>query len=99
MAALLAIQLAADALLLLTDVDAVFANWGRASQRPIRQASPAQLRKRRFAAGSMGPALIVVHFFLWDRRLDRMVLDVWQDRVPRGALTVATVSVCREHAS
>ena len=44
-------------------------------------------------------ALMVVHLFLWDRRLDRMVLDVWQDRVPRGALTVATVSVCREHAS
>ncbi len=54
-AALLARSLRADALLLLTDVDAVIENYGAADARPIRQATPADLRSRRFPSGSMGP--------------------------------------------
>jgi carbamate kinase len=53
-AALLAEGLAADALLLLTDVPAVFEDWPRV-QHPIRCAAPAALRERRFERGSMGP--------------------------------------------
>jgi carbamate kinase len=53
-AALLADVLAADALLLLTDVDAVYEDWP-ARERPIRRATPEALRARPFAAGSMGP--------------------------------------------
>jgi len=53
-AALLARALGADALLLLTDVAAVFADWPAAAQ-PIRRATPATLRAQAFAAGSMGP--------------------------------------------
>jgi carbamate kinase len=54
-AALLARELRADALLLLTDVDAVYDDWGTPQARPIRRAAPAELRRRAFASGSMAP--------------------------------------------
>jgi carbamate kinase len=54
-AALLASALDADALLLLTDVDAVYEGWGSAGARPIRGATPDRLRRLSFAPGSMGP--------------------------------------------
>jgi len=54
-AALLAEELRADALLLLTDVTAVATKWGDPVSRLIAQASPPQLRAFRFAPGSMGP--------------------------------------------
>lgn len=54
-AALLARQLDADALIIATDVDGVFLDWGAPTQRLVRQASPLALRDRGFAAGSMGP--------------------------------------------
>lgn len=53
--AVLALALDADALLLLTDVDAVYEGFGTERARPIRRASPAALRSYRFEAGSMGP--------------------------------------------
>ncbi len=52
--ALLAEALGADALLLLTDEPAVFADWP-ARNEPIRDASPAELGRLAFEAGSMGP--------------------------------------------
>ena len=54
-AALLASELRADALLMLTDVDAVYEGWGTAAARPIARASPRMLRGMTFAAGSMAP--------------------------------------------
>lgn len=53
--ALLARELAADALLLLTDVDAVRRDWGQPQARAIRRISPAAIRAHSFAPGSMGP--------------------------------------------
>ncbi|HYV89416.1 MAG TPA: carbamate kinase [Candidatus Polarisedimenticolia bacterium] len=53
--ALLARQLKADMLVMLTDVDAVYRNFGTTNARPVRQASVAELGASRFAAGSMGP--------------------------------------------
>ena len=53
--ALLAIDLHADALVIATDVDAVYADWGTPDQHPIRRASPAELAASEFAEGSMGP--------------------------------------------
>lgn len=53
--ALLATGLGAALLVLATDVDAVYLNWGRADQRAVSQASPAWLREHDFAGGSMGP--------------------------------------------
>ncbi|HTO84485.1 MAG TPA: carbamate kinase [Methylomirabilota bacterium] len=55
-AALLAEQLGADALLLLTDVAEVWTRWPRtADSRPIVRASAQELRRFEFAAGSIGP--------------------------------------------
>ena len=45
----------ADALLIVTDVDAVYADWGTPEQRAIRRATPDALAATEFAAGSMGP--------------------------------------------
>jgi carbamate kinase len=54
-AALLAELVAADALLLLTDVPAVEVGWGTPSAHEIRNASVEELRCLEFPAGSMGP--------------------------------------------
>ncbi|ECQ7477542.1 carbamate kinase [Salmonella enterica] len=54
-AALLASQIHADALLILTDADAVYLDWGKPTQRPLAQVTPEQLREMQFDAGSMGP--------------------------------------------
>lgn len=54
-AALLARELDADALLMLTDVDAVYRDWGTHRAQPIRRATPEALESMRFAPGSMAP--------------------------------------------
>jgi carbamate kinase len=53
--ALLARDLRADALAIVTDVDAVYEGWGTPEQRAIRRATPGALAETEFAAGSMGP--------------------------------------------
>jgi len=53
--ALLAHDLGADALAIVTDVDAVYAEWGTSDQRAIRRAHPDALADTEFAAGSMAP--------------------------------------------
>lgn len=53
--AMLASDLGADLLALVTDVDAVYTGWGTADQRAIRRAGPGALADEEFAAGSMGP--------------------------------------------
>jgi carbamate kinase len=53
--ALLARDLRADALAIVTDVDAVYADWGTPEQRAIRRATPNALAETEFAAGSMAP--------------------------------------------
>ena len=55
--ALLARGLNADALLMLTDVEAVFADWGGPDQAVIQTISPDELDAMTFAAGSMGPKI------------------------------------------
>jgi carbamate kinase len=59
-ASLLARELDADALLLLTDVAAVQDGYGTPQARPIRRATPDELRKHDFPAGSMGPKIEAV---------------------------------------
>src|SRR4249920_2234097 len=53
--ALLAKDLRADALLIVTDVDAVYVDWGTPEQRAISHANPSTLAETEFAEGSMGP--------------------------------------------
>jgi carbamate kinase len=63
-AALLAQAVGADALLLLTDVEAVIDGYGTPQARPIRRATTRELRSRSFPAGSMGPKVEAVCRFV-----------------------------------
>ncbi|MCL9775686.1 carbamate kinase [Vibrio methylphosphonaticus] len=56
-AAYLARQLNADALLILTDADAVYLDWGKPTQHALRSTTPSELAKHQFDAGSMGPKI------------------------------------------
>jgi carbamate kinase len=56
-AALLAQQLDADLLLIATDVDAVYINWGQENAQRIAHAHPDALAQFTFAAGSMEPKI------------------------------------------
>jgi len=53
--AVLAADLHADALLIITDVDAVYSDWGTPQQAAIRSTTPTALMNAQFAEGSMGP--------------------------------------------
>jgi len=53
--ALLACELNLDALILLTDVDAVYSDWNSTSAKPIRRASCNKLSGNKLMRGSMGP--------------------------------------------
>ncbi|PSW05789.1 carbamate kinase [Photobacterium lipolyticum] len=56
-AAFLAKQLKADALLILTDTNAVYLDWGTPNQRALRRTTPAELAQYDFDVGSMGPKI------------------------------------------
>ena len=53
--ALIAEEVEADMLLLLTDVEAVQLNFGTPESKPLSRATVAELRAQEFPAGSMGP--------------------------------------------
>ena len=53
--ALLAKELRADVLLLLTDVDAVYSKWNTSEAQPIQKITSQQLSNYTFASGSMQP--------------------------------------------
>jgi carbamate kinase len=53
--AVLAEGLGADLLIIATDVDAVYVDWGTPAQRAVVAAHPDELRTLDLAAGSMGP--------------------------------------------
>ena len=61
--ALLAAEIGADALAIVTDVDAVYAGWGTPEQHAIRQATPDELASEEFAAGSMAPKVRAACWF------------------------------------
>jgi carbamate kinase len=52
---LLAEQLEADLLVIATDVNAAFVDYGKPTQKAIAEAHPDELERLGFAAGSMGP--------------------------------------------
>jgi carbamate kinase len=51
----LAADIGADALVIATDVDAVYLDWGQPGQRAVRRATPEALSDVAFPEGSMGP--------------------------------------------
>jgi carbamate kinase len=52
---LLARDLNADLLIMATDAEAVFVDWGTPEAKAIHRANPAEIAKHQFPAGSMGP--------------------------------------------
>ncbi len=52
---LLAREVDVDLFVMATDVDGVYDGWGTPEQRRLERVTPAELRSREFAAGSMGP--------------------------------------------
>jgi len=62
--ALLGEDLAAGFLLILTDVDAVYEQWGTSQSRAIRRATPAEMRSRSYSEGSMGPKVAAACHFV-----------------------------------
>ncbi|MAG99765.1 carbamate kinase [Halopseudomonas aestusnigri] len=62
--ALLASQLGADALLLLTDVDAIYRNFGKDTAAPIHELTLDEARKLDLPAGSMGPKIAAAGNFV-----------------------------------
>jgi carbamate kinase len=62
--ALLAGELGADALLMLTDVDAVYLDWGEPHARPLQDVCVAEIREQEFAPGSMAPKVAAACKFL-----------------------------------
>ncbi len=61
---LLAVGLGADLLVLATDVEAVYLDWGTPTQRAIGTANPAELRAHTFPGGSMGPKVEAICRFV-----------------------------------
>jgi carbamate kinase len=61
--ALLARQLRADRLLLLTDVDSIYLNWGTDRAEAIKSAGAGALQPGDFAQGSMGPKIEAANSF------------------------------------
>lgn len=61
---LLAQQLHADWLVMLTDVDAVYDGWGTPAARALTRATPDELDRRSFAAGSMAPKIEAARRFV-----------------------------------
>ncbi len=52
---LLARELEADLLVIATDVDGIYLDWGKPEQRILTRVTPAELKSYKFPAGSMGP--------------------------------------------
>ncbi len=52
---LLARQVDADLLVIATDVDGVYVDWGKPEQRMLTQVTPEEMKQYHFPAGSMGP--------------------------------------------
>lgn len=65
-AALVATELEADLLVLLTDVDGVMTDYGTPQQRLIREVGADELRALDFPAGSMGPKVSAACRFVQD---------------------------------
>jgi carbamate kinase len=87
--ALLAMDVDADVLLIVTDVDAAYVDWGTPDQLPIRRADPEALRGRGFAEGSMGPKVVAACEFV-EKTGKRAVIGSMKDTPALLAGTAGT---------
>jgi carbamate kinase len=94
--ALLAGDIRADLLAIITDVDAVYLDWGTSRQRAIRRAGPAHLATREFATGSMGPKVAAACAFV-ERTGGRAVIGSIADAAKLVSGDAGT-SISADHA-
>ena len=87
-AALLAAELGADALLLLTDVEGVYANWSKPDARLLRRLSAEDMAALALPPGSMGPK---VEAAAWFARRGRAVIAALDRAAPALAGAAGTV--------
>ena len=66
--ALLALELEADLLIMATDIDGVYVDWGRITARRIGRTTPTELCSYGFASGSMGPKVEAACNFVQETR-------------------------------
>lgn len=95
-AALLAVELRADLLVILTDVTAVHTGWGTPEARPLATATSEQLRALELPDGSMGPKVDAVCRFV-ERTGNRAVIGALGDVVALVRGTAGT-QVTHAHA-
>ena len=62
--ALIAEKIGADALVILTDIEAVCENWQTPNEKKIKAISPSMLKTMKFAKGSMGPKVTATSRFV-----------------------------------
>jgi carbamate kinase len=83
-ASVLARDLGAELLLILTDVDAVYADWGSASARPLHRLTAAEAerldRLGAFGEGSMGPKVRAAVDFVRSTRGQAVIAELHQGR-------------------
>ena len=95
---LLAQQLDADCLVIATDVEAVFLDWGLPQQRALRKVTPQALARHTFPAGSMGPKVQAACAFVLatGRRAVIGSLDHIEDMLSGKAGTEVRTDGCDE---
>ena len=71
--ALLAQELEADLLIIATDVNAAYVDWGKPQSKAIAQAHPDELDRLGFAAGSMGPKVMAAGEFARNTGRDAVI--------------------------
>ena len=75
---LLAFELEADVLIMATDTDGVYLNWGTEAEKRISNTTPEEIRKYEFDAGSMGPKVEAACSFI-ERSGQRAVIGSLTD--------------------
>ena len=75
---LLAFELEADVLIMATDTDGVYLNWGTEAGKRISNTTPEEIRKYEFDAGSMGPKVEAACSFI-ERSGQRAVIGSLTD--------------------
>ena len=75
---LLAFELAADVLIMATDTEGVFRDWGTKNQKIITKTTPEQIKKYDFDKGSMGPKVEAACSFV-ERSGQRAVIGSLKD--------------------
>jgi carbamate kinase len=91
-AALLAFEFAADALLLLTDVEGVFGDWGRPGARLLRRLQASDVRDLALPPGSMGPKVEAALWFV-ERTGGKAVIAALERAAPALAGEAGTLVV------